>query len=35
MGGTVVIGAPDYQTYPLMQAINENKSRIKMSGGST
>ena len=32
MGGTVVIGAPDYQTYPLMQAINENKSRFKMYG---
>jgi hypothetical protein len=32
MGGTVVIGAPDYSTYVLMQAINENKSRIKMYG---
>jgi hypothetical protein len=32
MGGTVVIGAPDYSTYILMQAINENKSRIKMYG---
>jgi hypothetical protein len=32
IGGTVVIGAPDYQTYILMQAINENKSRIKMYG---
>src|SRR6202012_4990433 len=32
IGGTVVIGAPDYQTYPLMQAINEGKSRIKMYG---
>ncbi len=29
IGGTVVIGAPDYGTYILMQAINENKSRIK------
>ena len=32
IGGTVVIGAPDYGTYILMQAINENKSRIKMYG---
>ncbi len=32
MGGTVVIGAPDYSTYPLMQAINENKTRFKMYG---
>jgi Putative beta-barrel porin-2, OmpL-like. bbp2 len=32
IGGTVVIGAPDYQTYPLMQAYNENRSRIKMYG---
>ena len=32
IGGTVVIGAPDYSTYILMQAINENKSRIKMYG---
>ena len=32
IGGTVVIGAPDYQTYPLMQAINENKTRFKMYG---
>ena len=32
IGGTVVIGAPDYQTYPLMQAINQNKSRFKMYG---
>jgi hypothetical protein len=30
MGGTVVIGAPDYNTYILMQAINQNRSRIKM-----
>ena len=27
-----MIGAPDYSTYILMQAINENKSRIKMYG---
>jgi hypothetical protein len=32
IGGTVVLGAPDYQTYILMQAINENKSRVKMYG---
>lgn len=32
IGGTVVIGAPDYNTYPLMQAINENKSRTKIYG---
>jgi len=32
IGGTPVIGAPDYQTYPLMQAINENKSRVKVYG---
>jgi Putative beta-barrel porin-2, OmpL-like. bbp2 len=32
IGGTVVIGAPDYGSYMLMQAINENKSRIKMYG---
>ncbi len=32
IGGTVVLGAPDYQTYPLMQAINENKTRFKMYG---
>ena len=32
IGGTVEIGAPDYQTYPLMQAINENKSRVKVYG---
>ncbi len=29
MGGTVVIGAPDYGSYILMQAINENKSRYQ------
>jgi hypothetical protein len=32
IGGTVVIGAPDYGTYPLMQAINQNRSRFKMYG---
>jgi hypothetical protein len=32
IGGTVVLGAPDTQTYPLMQAINENKTRFKMYG---
>ena len=32
IGGTVLIGAPDTQTYPLMQAVNENKSRTKWYG---
>jgi Putative beta-barrel porin-2, OmpL-like. bbp2 len=32
IGGTVVVGAPDYGSYPLMQAINENKSRFKIYG---
>ncbi len=32
IGGTVEIGAPDYNTYPLMQAWNQNKSRIKVYG---
>ena len=32
IGGTVVIGAPDYGSYMLMQAINENKGRIKIYG---
>ena len=32
VGGTPVIGAPDTQTYPLMQAINNNRSRIKVYG---
>lgn len=27
-----MIGAPDTQTYPLMQAINQNKSRTKIYG---
>ncbi len=32
IGGTVVIGAPDGQTYPLMQAIDENKGANKIYG---
>lgn len=32
IGGTPVIGAPDGQTYPLMQAINGNKSQSKIYG---
>ncbi len=32
IGGTTVIGAPDTQTYPLMQAINENKGADKIYG---
>ncbi len=32
VGGTPVIGAPDTQTYPLMQAINGNSSRTKIYG---
>ncbi len=32
IGGTPVIGAPDGQSYPLMQAINQNKSRYKIYG---
>lgn len=32
VGGTPVIGAPDTQTYILMQAINQNKGRIKVYG---
>jgi hypothetical protein len=32
IGGTVVIGAPDGQTYPLMQAINDNKGHNKIYG---
>ncbi len=31
-GGSPTIGAPDTNTYPLMQAIDENKSRIKFYG---
>ncbi len=32
VGGTPVIGAPDTQTYPLMQAINGNRGRTKIYG---
>lgn len=32
VGGTPVLGAPDTQTYPLMQAINGNRGRIKVYG---
>ena len=32
VGGTPVIGAPDTQTYILMQAIDENKGRTKIYG---
>jgi hypothetical protein len=32
IGGTPVIGAPDGQTYPFMQAVNENKSVNKIYG---
>jgi Putative beta-barrel porin-2, OmpL-like. bbp2 len=32
IGGTPIIGAPDTQTYILMQAVNENRSRIKVYG---
>ena len=32
IGGSPVIGAPDGQTYPLMQAIDENKSVNKIYG---
>ncbi len=32
IGGTVVIGAPDYQTYPLMTALEKPNSRIKAYG---
>lgn len=32
VGGTPVIGAPDTQSYMLMQALNQNKSRIKIYG---
>jgi hypothetical protein len=32
VGGTPVIGAPDTQTYPLMQAINNNNGHIKVYG---
>jgi hypothetical protein len=32
IGGTPTIGVPDGQTYPLMQAINENKGITKIYG---
>ena len=32
IGGTPTIGVPDGNTYPLMQAINQNKSQFKMYG---
>ncbi len=32
VGGTPLIGAPDTQSYMLMQAVNENKSRTKVYG---
>lgn len=32
IGGTPVIGASDGSSYPLMQAINQNKSRYKIYG---
>ncbi|GAA3747047.1 porin [Terriglobus aquaticus] len=32
VGGTPTLGAPDTQTYPLMEAINHNRSRIKIYG---
>ena len=32
VGGTPVIGAPDTQTYMLMQAIDQNRSRTKIYG---
>jgi hypothetical protein len=32
IGGTPTIGVPDGQSYPLMQAINQNKSQFKMYG---
>ena len=32
VGGSPTIGAPDTQSYPLMQAINQNKSRVKVYG---
>jgi len=32
IGGTPTIGVPDGQTYPLMQAINENKGIAKIYG---
>lgn len=32
VGGTPTLGAPDTQTYPLMQAINNNDTRTKIYG---
>jgi hypothetical protein len=32
VGGTSVIGAPDTQSYSLMEAINENRGRVKVYG---
>ena len=32
VGGTPVIGAPDTQSYMLMQALNQNRSRVKVYG---
>jgi len=32
IGGTPLIGVPDGQTYPLMEAINKNRSKIKLYG---
>jgi hypothetical protein len=32
VGGAPVIGAPDTQSYMLMQAMNENHSRVKVYG---
>ena len=32
VGGTPVIGAPDTQSYMLMQAVNQNRSRVKVYG---
>jgi hypothetical protein len=32
IGGTTIIGSPDGQTYPLMQAIDQNKSVNKIYG---
>ncbi len=32
VGGTPTLGAPDTQTYILMQAVNENRSRTKVYG---
>lgn len=34
VGGSPTIGAPDTQTYPLMQAINGNRGRTKIYGWS-